>query len=57
MYFKAGLYAAIVMDWAFFFRTLRYISNFNPTPYSCFNLVALTYLMSNLNSIQFNIAH
>ena len=57
MYFRGGLYAAMVVDWAVFFRMLRFMSQFEATLGSVFNLAGLVFLTSNLTAVQVAVAH
>ena len=47
----------MVLDWALFFKTMRYFATFELSLYSGFNLIALLFAFSNLNAVHFAVAH
>ena len=47
----------MVVDWAVFFRMLRFMSQFEATLGSVFNLAGLVFLTSNLTAVQVAVAH
>ena len=47
----------MVLDWYFFFRFMDYFSTFEFTLQSTYNLIGLVFIFSNLNAIQFAVAH
>jgi hypothetical protein len=56
-YFRMALYAAMVLDWAAFIKMMYQMQNFIITPASVFQLFGVTFIVSNLGSIQFAVAH
>lgn len=56
-YFKIPLFVTLLIDWFLFFKVLRYFSEFQLTFIGAFNLVAFWIIFSNINAVQFSIAH
>ncbi len=57
MQFKASLYLSIVLDWLMFLKIMHIYANYDINIYSILNLVGLIFIVSNLNSVQFAVAH
>ena len=56
-YFKACLYLSMAVDWYFFFKAMDFFSTFEFTLQSTYNLIGLIFIFSNLNAVQFAVAH
>ena len=47
----------MILDWYFFFTAMNFFSTFEFTVHSTFNLIGLLFIFSNLNAVQFAVAH
>lgn len=56
-YFKICLFLTIIGDWLLFFKGMKYFTEFQFTISSTYNMVALLFIFSNLNAVQFAVAH
>lgn len=52
-----ALYATMVMDWLLFFKAMHLFSTVELTFSNTLNLVAFIFIFSNLNAVQFAVAH
>jgi hypothetical protein len=57
IYFKVAIYAAVVLDWIAFFKFMGHFQNFELSLKSLLNISAMIFIYSNLNSVQFAVAH
>lgn len=57
IYFKLALYVTVVFDWMIFFKFMNIVANTELNFFSIIHLLALTFIFSNLNSVQFAVAH
>lgn len=55
--FELPLYLTIIVDWSVFFYSLNYFSSRDFTLATSFKLLGLVFLIFNLNSAQFAVAH
>ena len=51
------LYAAIILDWAIFFRTCIMMQYFTLSWSTLFHIVGIIFITINLNAAQFAVAH
>lgn len=47
----------MVADWVLFFKALAFFSDFNVSFSNLLNFVGLLFIFSNLNAVQFAVAH
>jgi len=47
----------MILDWMWFFQMMNYFSTFEFTLQSTYNLIGLLFIFSNLNAVQFAVAH
>lgn len=52
-----SLYSSIILDWIAFFRIMNYFANFDWEITRILELVGTLFILSNLNAIQFAVAH
>ena len=55
--FRLVLYASIVADWALFFKAMHTFSTVELNLVSLFQLSGFIFIFSNLNAVQFAVAH
>lgn len=51
------LYVTMILDWILFFKAMSLFSTMQLTPANLFNLVGFAFIFSNVESIQFAVAH
>ena len=57
VYFKAALYATIIIDWLLFFSLMKFFSQLEFTVFNFIKFLGFAFIYSNLQSVQFAIAH
>ncbi len=57
IWFKLPLYLVIVLDWILFFKLMDVYSTYEITTFTVLNLMGIVFIVSNLNSVQFAVAH
>lgn len=55
--FRLALYVTMVIDWILFLKTMTIFSTVELTISNLFRIAGLLFIFSNLNAVQFAVAH
>jgi alkane 1-monooxygenase len=47
----------MILDWVFFFKAMAFFQAFELSLASVYNMIGLLFIFSNLNAVQFAVAH